>query len=94
MDLLAMEMAKNRRELKMTVLHRPGGVWHDSEVDKFTDGLMTEVSGHPQHPESIIILGHYTKEETLDEIGGGMAYTGTQVIGLQDERLPFRPGFI
>ena len=93
MDLLAINLAEKRRNLKMTILHRPGGIWHHSEVAKLVQGLTTEVSQHPKHPEHVVLFGHYTKEQTLKAIGGGIAYTATQVTGIQDERLPFIPGF-
>lgn len=80
-----------RKELKYTVLHRPNGVWHESEVARLIDGLPTEVSRLPKFPEYLILFGHFTKEETLKAIMGGVAYTATQVTGTKD--LPFHPGF-
>lgn len=79
------------RTIKMTVLHRPGGQWWTEEVARLTNGLMTEVSSHPRHPEDLILLGHYTKEQTLRAIGGGVAYTATPMTGTKE--LPFMPGF-
>ncbi len=93
MDLVGMMVAENRRNLKMTVLHRPGGTWHQSEVDKLVNGLKTEARQHPQHPEHLILFGHYTKEATLKALGGGQAYTATQVVGTDCKELPFKPGF-
>jgi len=80
-----------RRTVKLTVLHRPGGVWHRSEVDRLVNGLMTELYQHPKHPEHLILLGHFAKEETLKAMWGGVAYTATQVTGVDNELLPFRP---
>jgi hypothetical protein len=93
MDLVGMQVEKNRREMKMTVLYRSSGKWHLSEVSKLVNGLMTEISQHPQYTEYLIVYGHYTKEQTLKVLGGGVAYTATQVIGIQDDKLPFVPGF-
>jgi hypothetical protein len=54
---------------------------------------MTEVSEHSQYPEHLIILGHYTKEITLKVLGGGQAYTATEIVGKDNKGLPFIPGF-
>jgi hypothetical protein len=94
MDLLAMQVAENRRKLKMTVLHREGGVWHQIEVGRLVNGLMTEVSQLPKHPEHLVLFGHYTKEETLKALLGGQAYTALQITGVDSKELPFVPGFI
>lgn len=93
MNLMAMVVAENRRKLKMTVLHRAGGTWYQSEVVRLTNGLMTEVSWDPQHPEYLVLYKHHTKESTLEALIGGQAYTATQVIGTDSKELPFVPGF-
>ncbi len=92
MDLFAMQVGENRRKLKMTVLHRKGGAWHESEVGKLVNGLMTEASQHPQHPEYVVLFGHHTKEATLKALGGGQAYTATEVVGTDSKELPFGLG--
>ena len=94
MNLIAMQVAENRRTLKMTVLHRKSGEWRHSEISKLTSGLRTEVSSHPKHPEYLILLGYYTKEQTLRVIGGGQAYTASNIVGIDNKELPFSPGFI
>jgi len=88
-DLTAMQMLENRRKLKVTVLHRPGGVWHEIEVSRLVNGLSTEVRSHPQHPEHLLLYGHYTKEQALAAILGGVAFTATQMTGIED--LPWFP---
>ncbi|MEI7498676.1 MAG: hypothetical protein WCK11_05375 [Candidatus Falkowbacteria bacterium] len=93
MDLMGMQIAENRRKLKMTVLHRPGDVWRRNEISQLTIGLMTEVSQHPKHPEHLILFGHHS-ESALKTIIRGATFTAIQIIGLQDERLPFNPGFV
>lgn len=93
MDLLGMTIAENRREAKLTVLHRPDGTWGGEEVSRLVSRLMTDVCGHPRQPEYIILLGHYTKEEALAAIMGGQSFTATQVIGVDNKTLPFRPSF-
>lgn len=93
MNLVAMGIAESRRKTKMTILHRPGGVWHVSEVGKLINRLRIAASEHPQHPGYIIIFGHYTKEETLQTLGGGVAYTATQITGMDHQDLPFVPNF-
>jgi hypothetical protein len=94
MDLVGMQVEKNMRELKLTVLHRPSGTWDKIEVSRFVGGLMTNVYSHPQHPEHLILHGHYTKEQTLKALLGGITYTATQVVGINNEALPFRPSLI
>jgi hypothetical protein len=91
MNLTALELVEKRRNLKMTILHRPSGVWHQSEVGKIINGLMTEASRHPQHPEYLILFGHHTKESTLKALGGGVAYTASQIVGADNKELPFAP---
>ena len=85
------EIIKARKDLKTTVLYRPNGKWHQDEIVRLVNGLMTEVAQHPGHPEYIILYGHFTKEETLKAMWGGIAYTATQIIGT--EKLPFNPTF-
>ena len=94
MNLVAMQIVENRRNLKMTILYRDGGEWHSSEIGKLKNGLMTEASGHPQHPEYLILLGHHTKEATLEVLGGGQAYTAIKIVGVDNRSLPFIPNFI
>ena len=77
--------------IEMTVLHRKGGIWHQSEVGKLASGLITTVSERSQYPEYIILWGHYTKEATLKALVGGQAYTATKVTRTDDKRLPFIP---
>jgi len=92
-NLVAMQIEENRRNRKITVLRREGHTWHEAEVAKLCNGLNTEVSGHPQHPEYLILCGHHTKEQTLQALVGGQAYTATQITGLKSEGVPFIPGF-
>jgi hypothetical protein len=93
MNLVAMGIAESRRETKMTILHRPDGVWHVSEVGRLINCLTIAASEHPQYPEYLIVFGHYTKEETLQALGGGVAYTATQITGMDHRDLPFVPNF-
>lgn len=93
MNLVAMQIAENRRNLKMTVLRRQGGTWHQSEVSKLVNGLMTEVSERPQYPEYLVLFGHYIKDKTLKTLGGGQAYIATKIVGTDNKDLPFVPGF-
>lgn len=93
MDLIGMEIAENMRKLKLTVLHRPGGTWSDVEVSRLVNGLLTEAYSHQENPEYLILFGHHSKEETLQALLGAMAYTATQLIGINNEELPFRLPF-
>lgn len=93
MDLMGIIMADNLRQLKTTVLFRKEGVWHREEVGRLVNGLMTEVSQHPENPEYLVLRGHYTKEETLRALIGGVAYTATQVTGADAPELPFKRPF-
>lgn len=94
MNLIATQIEENRKNLKMTVLYRKGGIWHQLEVARFVNGLMTEVSEHPKHPEYLVLFGHHTKEKTLKALLGGIAYTATQIVGTNSKELPFVPGFV
>ena len=75
-----------------TILYREGGKWLPSEVGKIVRGLKTIASGHPEYPEYVILMGHHTKEATLEALDGGLAYTATQVTG--SDQLPFKPLFV
>ena len=94
MNLMAMQIEENRRNVKMTVLRREGGTWQSWEIGNLVNNLMTEISHHPQHPEHLVVFGHYSKERALKAHGGGLAFTATQITGIQSKELPFMPGFI
>jgi hypothetical protein len=94
MNLMEMQIEENRRKLKTTVLYREGGTWDRIEVGRLVNGLKTEVSQHQKHPAYLVLFGHYTKEQTLQALLGGQAYTAIQVIGADSKELPFVPGFI
>jgi len=94
MDLLAMDLLEKRKKLKVTILHREGGTWHPSEVSRLVNGLMTEVSQQRDCPEYLLLFGHYTKEQTLEALLGGQAYTVSQVTGIDSKELPFRPPWV
>ncbi len=89
--MMADRTKKSRAELKTTVLYREGGQWHPEEVNRLVNGLMTEASQLPAKPEYVILFGHHTKDETLKALLGGVTYTATQVTGLDNPELPFRP---
>ena len=93
MDLVGMHMRESRLKIKMTILHRPGGVWDKIEIGRLATGLVTEVSQHHKHPEHIILFGHYTKKQTLKAILGGVQYSVEQITGVPNIKLPFHPGF-
>jgi len=94
MDLTGMRREENLRNLKTTVLCRKRGIWSQPEIDRLVSGLVTEVSQHPEYPEYLIIFGHYTKEQVLKTILGGVAFTTRSVTGTDSKELPFYPGFI
>jgi hypothetical protein len=94
MDLLGMTVRAQRAETKITLLHRPGGTWHRSEVSKLVEGFRNSVCEHPQHPEYLILPEHRTKEEALRILGGGIAFTAKQVLGFNNPALPWIPQFI
>lgn len=82
MDFKAIRMIESQKKMQVTILHRAGGVWHSTEVNRLVNDLMTEASQLPQHPEYLMLFGHYTKEETLRVIGGGVAYTAKPITGV------------
>jgi len=76
-------------KMKLTVLHRSGGVWDKREVGLLVNGLRTEASQLQKFPEYIVLFGHFTKEETLKATRGGQDYTATQITGGRNKDLPF-----
>lgn len=88
------QVKKDRRAVKMTVLHRERHPWFQSEIGRLVNGLQTEVSGHLKHPEYLVVFGHFTKEQTLEALMGGWAYTATPITGFDSPSLPFLPGFV
>jgi len=92
MDIMGMQIAKKRSTTESTVLYRSGGVWRPLEVDRLVNGLMTEVSQHPQYPEYLILCRHFTKAQALEAIGGCQAFIAEQMTGV--DGLPFTPGWI
>ncbi len=93
-SLSVLHMEETAKNMKLTVLCRPNGVWHRPEVSRIINGLMTEASEHQQHPEYVILFGHYTKEKVLEALGGGVLFTVTQVTGSNSTELPFRAPFM
>ncbi len=94
MDLLGIDIRAQRAEQKITLLHRPGGTWHQVEVSRLVAGFNNTVCGHPQHPEYLILPEHRTKEEVLRVLLGGQAFDVTNVLGFENPDLPWVPQFI
>lgn len=92
MNLVGMIAEGNRKKMKLTVLHRPGGTWSGIDLGKL-HRLSPKISGHPKHPEYIILLGHFNNGQTLEVLDGGLAYTATMVTGMDSPELPFVPSF-
>jgi hypothetical protein len=93
-DLLGMDLRSRRAATKITLLHRPGGTWHQIEVSRLVSKFNNSVCAHPKHPEYLILPEHRTKEEVLDAILGGVAFTAEQVLGFENPKLPWVPQFI
>ena len=91
--LMPLEVERIRREIQLTILHRPSGDWTSSESGRIVNGLMTEMEQHPQYPEYAILFGHYSKQDVLQALSGGVSFTALQVTGVEDERLPWRTRF-
>lgn len=91
MNLLVDQKNNYIRNVELTVLCRKGGTWSAFEVTKLTEGLGTEAYENPEHPECVILLGSYTKEQTLRAIGGGLAYAAEVFTGALNPALPFAP---
>jgi hypothetical protein len=84
------DIQERRNSLKTTLLKRENGTWPQVEISRMVHNLTTEVASHPQFSEYLIIFGHFTKEEVLKAIWGGLAFTATKMTGLTN--LPFNPG--
>ncbi|OGD67490.1 hypothetical protein A2442_03230 [Candidatus Campbellbacteria bacterium RIFOXYC2_FULL_35_25] len=78
------------KKMKMTLLHRPGGLWQNREIVCLSEKLQNAICRHLEFPEYVVISGHHQEEE-VRSICFGSAYTITQVEGADDKRLPFRP---
>ena len=76
--------------MKMTLLHRPKGLWPSSETACLREILQNATCEHQGFPEYLVISGHH-QEEKIRSICPGSAYTITQIDGVDDERLPFCP---
>lgn len=87
----AARLLKLRADLKTTILHRPVGEWHPEELSRVVNGLHTVIARHYTFPEYVIVLGHFTKEQVLEVMWGGAAFTAVSHTGL--EGLPFNPGW-
>ena len=90
----ALQIAEDRQAVKMTVLHREGHQWYQSEIGRLVNGLHTGASTHPKFPEHLVLFGHHTKEKTLEVLPGDQSYTAMLITGLHSEELPFVPGFV
>jgi len=86
--LITQDILEKRRSLKTTLLHRPNGVWHDSEVSNLVNDLHTEVMQHPQFPEHLLLYGHFTKKQTVGP-AAGPTWTAIRVTGT--DSLPWFP---
>jgi hypothetical protein len=65
MNLVALEMQKQQREMNFTVLKRPVGQWSREEVGKLIGQLKPMTTGiheNPQHPQHLVINGSYSAE--------------------------------
>ncbi len=92
-DILGMEIKNWRDSQKVTVLYRKSGTWSPVEVSRLVNALGTVASGLSSFPEYVLLMGDFTKEDTLRALGGGIAYTAKTVIGMDNLELPFKPRF-
>ena len=88
MDLTAMRLMENRRNLKTTVICRCTP-FSNEEVGLMVNDLMTEASQHPKHPNSVILFGHFTADQLNGYLLRGGLYTVEQKVGV--EGLPWFP---
>lgn len=82
--------------LPMTILAcMDGGIWSPLELSGLASILGTVVAvNHSKHPGYLIILGHYTKDQTVEALGSKSHLVVEQVSCFNDsERLPFNPHF-
>lgn len=93
-NMTAEDIKARWARMEFTVLTRSEGddkTWHEIEIQRIRDGLVTEVYGLPALPQHLILEGFYTKTDIFKAFGGGRAFTVTQVKGLENPELPFRP---
>jgi hypothetical protein len=91
-DLMSMQIQRTMQEIKTTVLYRPEPEWSDYEIYRLCESLMTEVSGHPDYPNYLILYGHYTVGQIYKAWNVGAECIVRTRIGLAT--LPFKPSFI
>lgn len=79
--------------MPITVLRRVGRTWQPIEATLLRTHLNTSVIGHARHPEYLLLRGHFEKHQTLPVMLGGDTYTVEKVSGMDNEGLPFVPGW-
>lgn len=88
-NLVALHAQELRNKAPFTILHRSGGIWSGNEVNKLTNGLAARIQGKNNAPEYLVVFGHYTKAQALAALGGGLAFTSSQVVGYENENCRF-----
>ncbi len=89
-DMMVHTTQERLQQLVFTVLKRQGG-WKREEVGRICNAVMTEVYGHPAHPETIILLGEVAKDSIISALGDLSDFTHMLVQGFDNTNLPFRP---
>jgi hypothetical protein len=67
------------------------GTWKPNEVTAIINGLVTEAYQLESFPQHVILWGGFTKEQVLKAMGGGATFTAEEVVGYENDKLPFRP---
>ena len=87
------KLEESTRELKSTVLFRPGGTWTDDEIERLTRVIKEGDAvwwDKKEFPEYLVINGHYNREITK-ALKGSPPYTATCVVGNDRTQVPFLP---
>lgn len=93
MNFSVVQSRVDPRNVLITVLYRSGGRWQTLEVNRLVNRLKTQVSENPEHPEHLILLGHFTKQMAVQAIGGNTFIT-VKIIGANSSSVPFVPSFV
>lgn len=93
-DYYHQKLKECTKNLKSTVLFRAGGTWSAKEVADLTN-LVGPESGvwcmPSEHPEYLILEGHFSNRSISRTLRGSLPYTVTRVIGNDEKDLPFLP---
>jgi hypothetical protein len=79
---------------ELTVLRRPNGRWHQSEINLLAHHLGAEIHTDTAYEEYLVLAQHYDASEIETQLGSKDDWTIVHVASINDARLPFEPMFL